>query len=110
MNQIFRKAFSVVGALLMVLLVVQFFLAGAGVFTILGGADSNLNKALADSLPFWMAHVLNGAAIGTGFILLISFSFGARYPWRITGLTSLLFVLLVLQSVLAHSRPAYRLK
>jgi hypothetical protein len=109
MNAIFRKAYSVVGALLMVLLVVQFFLAGAGVFTIINGAtDSGVTgKVIAQSLPFWMAHVLNGAAIGIAIILLIAFSFGARHPWRVTGLTSLLFVLMVLQSFLAHTGPGY---
>lgn len=30
-------------------------------------------------------------------------SFGARYPWRTTILTALLFVLLIIQSILAYT-------
>jgi hypothetical protein len=34
---------------------------------------------------------------------MIGCSFGSRYPWRTTILTAVLFVLLVIQAVLAHT-------
>ena len=60
-------------------------------------------KALDDSGFYVIAHVLNGAAMAVLILLLVGLSFGARYPWRTTGLTALLFLLLALQSLLAHT-------
>src|SRR4029077_5341530 len=52
---------------------------------------------------YFFAHAFNGVTLAVLIILLVGFSFGARYPWRTTGLSALLFLLLVLQSVLAHA-------
>jgi len=101
----FRKAYSIVGALLLLDVLVQFFFIGAAIFTIFGEANNGVaaQKALDDSGFYVIAHVLNGAAMAVLILLLVGLSFGARYPWRTTGLTALLFLLLALQSLLAHT-------
>jgi len=101
----FRKAYSVVGAILLLDIVAQFFIIGAAVFTIFSEASGGTaaQKALDDSGVYFAAHAINGAGLAILIILLVIFSFGARYPWRTTGLTALLFLLLAVQSVLAHT-------
>src|SRR5437588_4813831 len=101
----FRKAYSIVGALLLLDVLVQFFFIGAAIFTIFGEANNGVaaQKALDDSGFYVIAHVLNGAAMAVLILLLVGLSFGARYPWRTTGLPALLFLLLALQSLLAHT-------
>ena len=102
---LFRKAYSVVGVLLLLDLVAQFFLIGAAMFTIFNEASngSGADRALSDSGVYLIAHTINGAAMAVLILVLVGLSFGSRYPWRTTGLTALLFLLLVVQSVLAHT-------
>jgi hypothetical protein len=64
--------------------IAQFFLAGLGVFA--GGSNFDLHRDVGYTLSFVML-----------FGLLVAFA--ARLPWRIVGLTALLPLLVVLQSV-----------
>jgi hypothetical protein len=64
--------------------IVQFFLAGLGVF---GGADG------------FEAHVTLGYTLLFVMLVDLVLAFFARLPWSTTGLTALLPVLVVLQSV-----------
>ena len=102
---LFRKAYSVVGLVLVIDLVAQFFLIGAAVFTIFNEASngSGADRALNDSGVYLIAHAINGGALAVLIRVLVGLSIGSRHPWRTTGLTALLFVLLALQSVLAHT-------
>ena len=62
---LFRKAYSVVGLVLVIDLVAQFFLIGAAVFTIFNEASngSGADRALNDSGVYLIAHAINGGAL-----------------------------------------------
>lgn len=72
------------------LIVLQFYLAGYGVFAFKG-------------LDPFGAHFLVGDLIGLASIVGIGLAFAARVPWRTTGLNGLFFVLMILQVILAHT-------
>lgn len=99
-----RKAYSVVGVLLMVEILAQFYFMAGALFTIWFAPDEekSVAKALDSAMPFAALHDINGALlIPITILVLIGLSFGARYSWRTTGLTAALFGLMVLQAALA---------
>jgi len=71
-------------------LVVQFYLAGYGVFAFAG-------------LPPFDAHRGLGDLIGIAILLALIAAFAARVPWRLTAITAALFVLMVIQASLAFA-------
>ncbi len=104
---IIRKAYSVLGILLLVELLAQFYFAAGGMFTIAAKADpqtsaADVKQAVSNSDAFVGLHALNGTLIiPVTILVLIGLSFWARYSWRTTGFTAMLFGLLVIQFVLA---------
>lgn len=104
---VIRKAYSVVGVLLLVELLAQFYFAAGGIFTIAAKADPQtsaavVKQAVSNSDAFFGLHSLNGVlVIPVTILVLIGLSFWARYPWRTTGFTALLFGLLIIQALLA---------
>jgi hypothetical protein len=105
----FRKAYSVVGALLILEYLTQFYLIATAIFTLAQAYFENQgqpsSKAIygsfknADSIA--SLHVFNGyVMIPITTLVLIGLSFAARQPRKTTGLTALLLVLLVLQIAL----------
>lgn len=99
----FRKAYSVAGAVLMLQFFLQLYFIAAAALNIFS-ADDNAKAVYAafkNSDTFASLHRLNGDLTGITILILIGLSFGARYPWRTTLLTALLFVLVFLQVVLA---------
>ena len=101
---VFRKAYSIVGALLMLQFLAQFYFIAAAIFTIVGAGDNaqSVYDAFQRADPFAGLHALDGYLTGITILVLIALSFGTRYPRRTTVLTALLFLLLVLQVVLAR--------
>jgi hypothetical protein len=105
MTGVFRKAYSVVGVLLMLQYVVQLYLIAAAIFTITDANDSAsdiyaaFKQADSSYLPI---HQTNGDLAAILVIVLLILSFAARLPWRTTGLTALLFVLMVVQALIPH--------
>ena len=100
---IFRNAYSVAGAVLMIQFVAQLYFVAAAVLTIFQ-ANDNANDVYsafktADTFAGW--HRVNGDLIGLTILVMVGCSFGSRYPWRTTILTAILFLLLVVQSILA---------
>jgi hypothetical protein len=106
---LFRKAYSVVGALLILEYLTQFYLIATAIFTLVqayhesGGSPSSMaiyaSFKNADSIA--AIHVLNGYdLIPITTLVLIGLSFAARHPRKTTGLTALLAVLLLLQILL----------
>jgi uncharacterized protein DUF6220 len=100
-----RKVYSVVGAILLVLLVFQFFLGGLGVFTVFEHAESgqpakDLFKTAESTFGI---HFFNGVAIFVSLLVMLVCSFIARNPWRVTGITALPAVLVFLQPIIAHT-------
>ena len=71
-------------------IVVQFYLAGYGVF---GSSGFGPHPAVGD-------------LIGIAILVGIGLAFAARVPWRVTGINSALFVLMLIQVVLAHTGVA----
>jgi uncharacterized membrane protein len=102
-----RKAYSVVGVLLLVELFAQFYFVAGGMFTIAAKADPEasatvVKNAVNASEPFFGLHSLNGVfVIPVTILVLVGLSFAARYPWRTTGFTAVLVGLWVIQFLLA---------
>src|SRR5438309_9128712 len=102
---IFRKAFSVACVVLMFQFFAQLYLVAAAVLTIFQADDyaKDVYSAFKSADIFAGLHRANGDLIALTILVMIGCSFGARYPWRTTILTAILFVLLVIQAVLAHT-------
>jgi hypothetical protein len=100
---IFRKAYSVAGVVLMVQFALQLYLIAAAALDIFSANDNAMDvySAFKNADTFAQLHRLNGDLAALTILIMVGCSFGSRYPWRTTLLTALLFVLLVLQSVLA---------
>jgi len=100
---IFRKAYSVAGALLMLQFALQFYFIAAAALGIFSANDNakDVYSAFKNADTFASLHRLNGDLAALTILILVGLSFGSRYPWRTTILTGLLFVLLFLQAVLA---------
>jgi hypothetical protein len=71
-------------------IVLQFYLAGYGVFGFNGLKD-------------FQAHLVVGDLIGLAILLGIGLAFAARMPWRVTIINIVLFVLMFIQATLAHT-------
>jgi phosphotransferase system glucose/maltose/N-acetylglucosamine-specific IIC component len=102
---IFRKAYSVFGAILMLQFVLQLYFIAAAIFTFAGANDNakDVYAAFKNSDSFFGLHAINGDLVGINLLIMLALSFASRYPWRTTILTGVLFVLLVIQLVLAHT-------
>ncbi len=107
MTDNFRKSYSVVGAILVLEILTQFYVIATSMFIGLGRAMEDarsgavMTPVVHDVDPFAAMHAVNGIFIIPATILvLIGLSFGARYPWRTTRLTALLLVLVVIQLLL----------
>ncbi|HEX9094543.1 MAG TPA: DUF6220 domain-containing protein [Candidatus Dormibacteraeota bacterium] len=101
---IFRKAYSVAGAVMMLQFFLQLYFVAAALLTIFQANDNakDVYAAFKSADNFAGLHRANGDLLGITILVMIACSFGARYPWRTTILTSVLFVLLVIQSFLAY--------
>jgi hypothetical protein len=102
---VFRKAYSVAGAVLMLQFFAQLYFIAAAIFTIVNANDNakDVYAAFKNADSFAGLHSLNGDLIGLTTLVMVGLSFGSRYPWRTTIMTALLFVLLVVQVLLAHT-------
>ncbi|GAC1509800.1 MAG: hypothetical protein NVS1B3_12110 [Candidatus Dormibacteraceae bacterium] len=105
---IFRKAYSVAGVVLMIQFVIQLYFIATTIFTIVFANDNakDIYAAFKNADTFAGLHALNGDLIAVPILVMIGCSFGARYPRRTKILTATLFVLLVIQVVLAHTGVA----
>jgi Family of unknown function (DUF6220) len=101
----FRKAYSVAGAVLMVQFVAQLYLVAAALLTIFQANDNayDVYSAFKTADTFAGVHRANGDLMAVTILVMVGCSFGSRYPWRTTILTAVLFLLLVLQSILAYT-------
>ncbi len=83
-TRVMRWTYVVFAWLILAAVIVQFFLAGLGVFGGTGG---------------FQAHVTLGYSLLFVMLIGLVLAFAARLPWRTIGLTALLPVLVFLQSV-----------
>ncbi|HAC46690.1 MAG TPA: hypothetical protein DCF65_11575 [Chloroflexi bacterium] len=100
----FRKAYSVAGVVMMLQYVLQLYFVAAALLTIFQANDNakDVYSAFKTADTFAGLHRANGDLLGITILVMIGCSFGARYPWRTTILTSVLSVLLVIQGFLAY--------
>lgn len=100
---IFRKAYSVAGAVLLLQFFAQLYFVAAAVLTIFQANDNatDVYSAFKTADTFAGLHRANGDLIALPILVMIGCSFGARHPWRTTILTAVLFLLLIVQSILA---------
>jgi hypothetical protein len=94
MARIFRPVWAILTWLVILMIPVQFYLAGHGAFAFHDAAASAREDA-------WGAHALVGTLIGVAVLLALLAGFAARLPRRLLGLTGLLVVLMLVQMVLA---------
>jgi hypothetical protein len=102
---IFRKAYSVAGAVLMIQFFAQLYFVAVALLTIFQANDNakDVYAAFKTADGFAGLHRANGDLIGLTILVMVGCSFGARYPWRTTILSAVLFLLLVIQSILAYA-------
>lgn len=102
---IFRRAYAVAGTVMMIQFVAQLYFVAAALLTIFQANDNakDVYSAFKTADQFAGLHRANGDLIGLTILVMVGCSFGARYPWRTTILTAVLFVLLVIQSTLAYT-------
>jgi hypothetical protein len=101
---IFRKAYSVFGALLMLQFFLQLYFIAGAIFTIVNANDNakDVYAAFKNADGFAGLHALNGYLVGINILILLGLAFGSRFPRRTIILTGVLFVLLLVQIVLAR--------
>jgi hypothetical protein len=102
---IFRKAYSVAGVVLMIQYFAQLYFVAAAIFTIFQANDNakDVYSAFQNADKFAGLHRANGDLMAVTILVMIGCSFGAHYAWRTTILTAVLFLLLIVQSVLAYT-------
>jgi hypothetical protein len=94
MTRAFRSIWALLTWLVVIMIPVQFYLAGQGAFAFHDAAASAREDA-------WGAHAIFGTLIGLAVLLALLSGLAARLPRRLLGLTGLLFVLMLVQMVLA---------
>jgi Family of unknown function (DUF6220) len=101
---IFRKAYSVFGALLMLQFFLQLYFIAGAIFTIVNANDNakDVYAAFKNADGFAGLHALNGYLVGINILILLGLAFGSRFPRRTIIVTGVLFVLLLVQIVLAR--------
>jgi hypothetical protein len=104
-TSVFRKVYSVVGALLLVEYFLQLYFIAAGIFTIANADDNqkSVYAAFKNADSFMGLHALNGWLVGILILAFFGSAFAARLPGRTIGLNGLLVVLYIVQFVLAHT-------
>jgi hypothetical protein len=105
---LFRKAYSVFGALLMLQFLLQLYFIAGAIFTIVNAGDNakDVYAAFKNADSFAGLHAVNGYLVGINILILLGLSFASRYPRRTTLMTGILFVLLLVQIVLARTPVA----
>ena len=96
------RVYSVLSVLLVLLVVVQIFVAGGGLFTMAHQLDNNQNYTVTqwNNSAYWGIHFFNALAIAVVTLLLLGTSFLARMSTRVKRFTGILIGLVVLQGIL----------
>jgi hypothetical protein len=96
------RVYSGLSALLVLLVTVQIFVAGSGVFTMAHQLDDNRSYTVQqwNDSTYWGIHFINAFAIAAVILLMLATAFIAKLPGRVKRMTGILAGLLVLQAVL----------
>ena len=102
---VWARVYSIVSAVLGILLLAQFLFAGLAVFTIMqeSGSGTAAAKSLSDADPYWGLHFFNALFITLVMLVLIGAAFAARKPRRTVLLTALFVPLMFLQGAFAFT-------
>ena len=93
MTQGARSVWSILVWLVLVMLPIQFYLAGYGAFSFTKGTTTAHDND-------WTAHSLFGSIIGLVVILVLISGLLSRLPRQLMGMTVGLFVLMIVQVIL----------
>jgi hypothetical protein len=96
------RIYSGLSALAVLLLVVQIFVAAAGLFTMAHQLDNNQSYTVSDwnNSSYWGIHFINALAIAVVILLMLGAAFLARRSAQVKRQTGVLVGLLVLQAIL----------
>jgi hypothetical protein len=88
----------------MLLFFAQLYFIAATIFTIINANDNakDVYTAFKNADTFAGLHAINGYLVGLVILIMLGLSFAARHPRRTTILTGVLFLLLLLQILLAR--------
>jgi hypothetical protein len=101
----FRKAYSVAGALLMLQFFLQLYFIAATLFTIVNANDNakDVYAAFKNADSFAGLHAINGDLTALTILVMLVLSFAARLPRQTKIMTGVLFALIIIQVILAHT-------
>ena len=96
------RVFSVLAALLVLLIVVQILVAGGGLFTMAHQLDGNQPYTVSqwNDSAYWGIHFFNAFAIAIVILAMLATAFVAKLGTQAKRLTGVLVGLLVLQGIL----------
>jgi Family of unknown function (DUF6220) len=96
------RIYSVLNALLVLLITVQIFVAASGLFVMAHQLDDNHGYTVAqwNDSTYWGIHFINAFAIAAVILLMLGTSFVAKLPRQVKRTTGILTGLLVLQAIL----------
>lgn len=94
--------YSGLSALLVLLLTVQIFVAGSGLFTIAHQLDNNQGYSVSqwNNSSYWGIHFINALAIAAVILLMLGTAFLAKLSVEVKRMTGILAGLLILQGIL----------
>ncbi len=89
----------------MIQFVAQLYFVATALLTIFQANDNakDVYSAFKTADTYAGLHRANGDLMAVTILVMVGCSFGARYPWRTTIMTAILFVLLIVQSILAYT-------
>jgi Family of unknown function (DUF6220) len=96
------RIYSGLSALLVLLVIVQIFVASSGLFTMAHQLDNNQNYTVSqwNNSAYWGIHFFNAIAITLVILLMVAISFLAKLSAEVKRLSGILAGLLVLQAIL----------
>jgi hypothetical protein len=100
-----RKAYSVAGAILMLQFFLQLYFIAATLFTIVGANDNakDVYAAFKNADTFAGLHAINGDLTALTILIMLILTFAARLPRQTKIMNGVLFALILVQVVLAHT-------
>jgi hypothetical protein len=100
-----RKAYSVAGAILMLQFFLQLYSIAATLFTIVGANDNakDVYAAFKNADSFAGLHAINGDLTALTILIMLILTFAARLPRQTEIMNGVLFALILVQVVLAHT-------
>ena len=99
---VWPRVYSILSALLVLLVIVQIFVAAGGLFTMAHQLDNNQSYTVDqwNNSAYWGIHFFNAFAIALIILLMLATSFIGKMSSQVKRFTGILLGLLVLQGIL----------